>query len=257
MITRAVAQLNMGHMGVSTEAEFVQDLRKNSTGAQLQLLTMQMADFLFADPKNFTYPALGSGEEAVCQPFISTQLRAMLSRTKYVLASGVFKFIDRWKKCKDELILYTTELVDAHSRSSFGSRKPDIAGFDGTLRGPQAITLFGDVKGCAAASDSPFPDAQIGHVLDMGRVLLSQHQLWRTYIYVFLTDGVRFVFFKITRDSAALAAFRYDMSAVYIKERGWQVRALQCPVFVEMLDVVFQVVWYVVLCYDARRSCNT
>lgn len=222
-IARRVAVLNMDHIGVSTEAEFVQRLRK-SNSRQLNLLHMCKTDYLFADPTSFTYPAVGSGEEAVCQPFVTDCISAIQNgKVKYLPNStGV------WKKSKDQ-ILYTTELVDAHSNASFGTRKPDIAGYAGRSRGPLAITMIGDVKGCGATTTVNFPDAQIGHILDMGRVLLAKHQLWRSFIYVFLTDGVRFVFFKIVRE---MSDFRYDMSVVYCAADGWQVRTARIPLIV-------------------------
>jgi hypothetical protein len=101
----------------------------------------------------------------------------------------------------------------AYSRKSLGNRKPDVVSYASSdTKGSQEIVLLGDVKGRELGG---FSDAEIGHVLDIGTVLMRDHQVGRRELYVFLTDGYRFQFFSISRDEIVKGRWSILQSPVY------------------------------------------
>jgi hypothetical protein len=108
--------------------------------------------------------------------------------------------------------------------------------------------MVGDVKGGAIDRKS-FPEAAIGHILDMGRDLLKEVQFMRNSLICFLTDGNRFQFFKCERRGGGL--FEFFESGVYVGVPGWQVlstRLLQC---VPSCSVLIDILWFT---HDSLRK---
>jgi serine/threonine protein kinase len=74
------------------------------------------------------------------------------------------------------------------------------------------------VKGASSKGD--FPDAEIGHILDLAKVLLRSYQVFRRVLYCFLTDGERFQFFRVER---RIDGFFFQQSSVFSNTMGWQI----------------------------------
>jgi hypothetical protein len=120
---------------------------------------------------------------------------------------------------KQQVVSLTSTYVHgSHKKASFLTRKPDLPFFDGTRHGGVAVVWFGDCKGSGTGE---FSDADIGHVLDMGRVLMMQVQVARSMMVVFLTDGNRFQYFRILRQSSGLY---YHFSTIFTGIEAWQVK---------------------------------
>jgi hypothetical protein len=116
--------------------------------------------------------------------------------------------------------LQSTQTIESsHDKASFSRRKPDVVVYNGNLKGAYAITMLGDVRGCRSAND--FPDAEVGHILEMSKVLFEEHQFSRTFLYSFLTNGSRFQFFKCFRNSTG--RINFQESLVFSGLDGWQV----------------------------------
>ena len=110
-------------------------------------------------PKVF-FPELGNTESQCCQEYVSEMIKTLALNKKHI----------RSKKggyCKRSTARQTppNDLVDAHLNPSFNYRRPDIVMYKANQRGACSITLLGDVKG--RSSDGEFPNAEVGHVLDM------------------------------------------------------------------------------------------
>jgi len=106
-------------------------------------------------------------------------------------------FSDRLKVCqytKD----FASEMVDMHDRVAFGSRKPDIVHFKkGCVGSSLLITAVGDVKG--RRSSLSFSSDEKGVAVDFALNLLT-HQLRRTEIWSYVTDGHDITFFHVTAE---------------------------------------------------------
>jgi hypothetical protein len=106
--------------------------------------------------------------------------------------------------------------------ASLVEASPDIVCYNGVQRGGCSITILGDVKGCAPRNKG-FPEAEVGHILDMATDLMTKQQFTRAFLYCFLTDGYRFQHFRCSRIQQQGDRVRYEQSAVYGGEHGWQV----------------------------------
>ena len=110
--------------------------------------------------------------------------------------------------------------IGAHERPSFGTRKPDNVHRCGQNEtGAHSIVMLGDNK---RRADGSFTDEEVGHVLDLGSQLLWDHQKRRRKLYCYLTDGYRFQFFQISRNTSSLVMEMME-SNVYTGVLGWQV----------------------------------
>lgn len=94
-----------------------------------------------------------------------------------------------------------------------------MVAYGGANRGAFAITLIGDCKGVTSLN-MDFNDAEIGHILDMSKELLGKFQVFRHVMISFLTDGQRFQFFRVKKESGE---FNFSQSTVYTDTFGWQV----------------------------------
>jgi hypothetical protein len=107
---------------------------------------------------------------------------------------------------------------DAYKQVSFGSRKPDIVNYQKDKTGSLAITSFGDFKKRGTGN---FSNDEVGHVLDMARVFMEDVMIHRKFVVVFLSDGVRWQFFRVERGSSGVLKY---MEAAVISNAmdGWQ-----------------------------------
>jgi hypothetical protein len=206
---------------MSTAAQWVRNLRErgdlgNSQAFQRFLEERAVSWWPTANVRKF--PAVSAMETVTCQPFVTARIAELNGR---VHEKKIFRIpgTSTYKKNAFSVILHS-QPVDSHETSSFSNRKPDIPCYNGDRRGGCAITILGDVKGCAARNKD-FSEAEVGHILDMGSELLNKEQFSRSALICFLTDGYRFQFFKCERTRGS--DLTYIQSVVYGGQRGWQV----------------------------------
>lgn len=84
--------------------------------------------------------------------------------------------------------------------------------------GPLSITFPTELKG-ALPRHRGFPDDQAGQILDMATQLMEYEQRNRGFMFAGLTDGYRWMFFKIIR---VATGYRYQQSTVYQGLVGWR-----------------------------------
>jgi hypothetical protein len=204
--------------GVSTEAEWAQDLKNQGR------LRYEQSFQAFLETSKYSYwptnqlpkfPSLKSGESDVCQPFVDGIIDLInLDKGYKIKSDGHFY-------AKSSSLQSQQTITSAHDKVSYSTRRPDVVIYNGNLRGACAISIIGDVKGCRSTTD--FPDAEVGHILDMSKVLFDEHQFSRTLLYSFLTDGFRFQFFRCSKVNDS---FQFESSSVFIGAAGWQVLLL-------------------------------
>lgn len=169
------------------------------------------------------FPPVGASESTTCQPFVTARINEIVAcagqvhRKKHFRIPGTSPYVQA-----TEHVDFRSILVDGHAVVSYSGRMPDIVCYNGVRRGGCSITLLGDVKGCGARNRD-FPEAEVGHILDMATDLMTKEQFTRTVLFCFLTDGYRFQYFRCTRSQHG-DEIRYEQSAVYGGELGWQVR---------------------------------
>jgi hypothetical protein len=213
------------HKGITTASQWVASLR---TEGLLAANSQSLDTFLESVRVHWwpasnvsPFPEVGAMESSSCQPYVTARIneihRGQVHRKKALRFPGTPAYLDR----SDPAELRSIP-VDGHSIVSYGGRSPDVPCYYGTRRGACSITLLGDVKGCGARSKD-FPEAEVGHILDMGTDLMTKQQFTRATLFCFLTDGYRFQFFRCVRTQQG-DQIMYEQSAVYGGEHGWQVR---------------------------------
>lgn len=224
-------QLSREHKGISTASEWVTSLR---TEGSLATSSVSLNSFLEGCAVNWwptadvaAFPTYGTLESAICQPFVTARINEIVACAgqvhpkKQFLIPGTSPYAEA-----TEHVDFRSIPVDGHSVVSYSGRKPDIVCYNGVRRGACAITLLGDVKGCGAMNRD-FPEAEVGHILDMATDLLSKEQFARPFLFCFLTDGCKFQYFRCTRSQHG-DRIRYEQSALFSGEYGWQVRYENC-----------------------------
>ena len=211
--------------GVTTEAEWVAALRNDGKLKYLQSFDNFLAEkgAGWINTTDFNFPGIGTGEipredpNSGVQGYVTEKLYQILNATH---------FHARKKKDPNKFVKEGTKLTlriqpdpEAFSRPSFGHRKPDVVAYGSSNRGAFAIALIGDCKGVVSLVKD-FQEPEIGHILDMSKELLTKFQVFRHVMFSFLTDGHRFQFFKVKRESDG---FHFSQSTVYTNTLGWQV----------------------------------
>ena len=211
------------HQGVTTASEWVGLIRSDQT---LQPADKSFKDFLdsvkidgWIRSGEAEFPPASSLEagEGGTQDFVT--------RIFELFEDGNLKIHAESKKSRGEYVktsvthtLLCYPVLGAHSSPSFGTRKPDNVHRSGqNVIGVHTIVLLGDNK---RSAEGKFTDEEIGHVLDMSRQLLMEHQKKRILLYCYLTDGYRFQYFKIDRIHDD---FSFQESDVKTGVLGWQV----------------------------------
>eukprot|EP01035_Chromulina_nebulosa_P027675 gene27675-36429_t len=204
LLLRQMKALKISHekKGISTAAEWVTSLRAegslavNSVGLNTFLEGLAVTSWPTAGVAAF--PPDDATETATCLPFVTARINEATKRVDF-----------------------RSVPVNGHDVISFSGRSPDIPCYNGERRGGCSITLLGDVKGCGSRTND-FPEAEVGHILDMGTDLMNKEQFTRKFLFCFLTDGYRFQFFRCVRSQHG-DVFSYEQSAVYGGEHGWQI----------------------------------
>ena len=82
-----------------------------------------------------------------------------------------------------------------NNNASIGIHQPDYIERSDLASGEQGIVFVREIKGMLLGANREVSDEQVGQILDCLQELLNR-QGWRKWIYGFLTDGVRFEFFR-------------------------------------------------------------
>lgn len=219
-------KVNHSHKGISTAAKWVASLRDAGTltrqAVNLDAFLRDQAVKWWPTANVAAFPSAGAMESATCQPYVSARINDIVSCRGRVHKRRSLLGLSRYLTHATEEVRFRSIPVDGHSIVSFSGRSPDVPCYNGDLRGACSITLLGDVKGCGPRNKD-FPDAEVGHILDMATDLLTKEQFTRTLLYCFLTDGYRFQFFCCRRIQRR-ETFTYEQSPVYGGEVAWQVR---------------------------------
>lgn len=256
MVTQTVRLLQLGaaRPGLSTNAQWVRDLKEsNRLHPDQHLNHFLRSNKLSVWPTATvpSFPQVGAGEALRCQPFVTARLEelhaCLLNRTMYKYKRGLANLMRRQKTD----VVFTSTASDSHTVVSFENHKPDVVCFAGDEVGPSSIAFLGDVKDCTSATNG-FTDEEVGHVLDMATVLMIKHQFHRSTLLCFLTDGLRFQFFRLVRPLRS-SEILYESSAVFVREHGWQVRDHASTI----VPLAMHRVEYVYMCVvDLLRSAD-
>lgn len=209
--------------GVTTEANWVKSLRENgayTSPPSLEAFLEQYKVSWWLKATVDAFPAVGSMESTICQPFITDRINEILNCKGKVHPKSNKQGAPSTSFVKTTVnVTFRSVPVDGHGQVSYSGRRPDIVCYHGNKRGACAITLLGDVKGCQNV-DRYFPDDEIGHILDMATDLMEKEQFTRAFLYCFLTDGRKFQFFKCIR--AGHHDYTFEQSPIYHGVDGWQ-----------------------------------
>jgi hypothetical protein len=156
------------------------------------------------------------------QPFfidIMTKFSALCTGDKTVYTAGLDGKYDVATK-----LGVVTCIPDAsmHNIPTVGSRKPDVNIYHGTLdiKGTLRIVSCWELK--SQVTRNSFSPDEIGQVIDTNMELMRQ-QPFRKFTLAVLSDGVRFVFFKIIRLNPHQDDFKVLQSSVHLNMEGWAV----------------------------------
>ena len=118
-----------------------------------------------------------------------------------------------------EVIKLVQRRHDCESRnnSSVGNHKPDYVQRSAEIAGEHGIICLGEIKGMLGV-DQEFSDQAVGQILDFLQELLIM-QGWRQWVFGFLTDGVRFEFFRCMRCSDNRVS--YSRSGLFSNGPAW------------------------------------
>jgi hypothetical protein len=92
---------------------------------------------------------------------------------------------------------------DVRNTSTIGSHKPDYLMRTQHSSGEHSIVVVGEIKGMAYSANVEFPEAQVGQIMEFLNELMLIQQ-WRHFGFGFLTDGIRFQFFKASRNNSLI-----------------------------------------------------
>ena len=106
---------------------------------------------------------------------------------------------------------------EGRNKASAGPHKPDYVLRAGDCSGEQSIVVVGEIKGIEYR-DRNFCDEDVGQTLDFIQEVLIR-QGWRQFAYGFLTDGVRFEFFRGDR---GVDHIMFTRSGLFSEGPGWE-----------------------------------
>ena len=131
---------------MSTYAEWTDSLRKkglivHATNPFKQFLEDHAVNW-WPTPAVVQFPAVGSMERDVCQPFVKARLEELTACNGNVHKKKALRlpfapaYLDKTVK-----VNVVTQVVDRCSFYSFSFRKPDVVGYAGESRGANAIVF--------------------------------------------------------------------------------------------------------------------
>jgi hypothetical protein len=179
------------------------------------------------DPTSL-FPGPNVGEKSTVQPFFVDVLE------KFATICAGNKIVYRKGKTGDKAGKYRVRMklgnifcipdASVHNAPTVGSRKPDVnvyyqtVGIKGTLR----IISSWELKARSGVGNPAFSPEEVGQLIDTNFELFRQ-QPFRTFSLAVLSDGVRFVFFKIMKIKDD---FKVLQSSMYFGMDGWSVRII-------------------------------
>lgn len=228
-------------VGTMTEAELTQQMRNNGTlstdvtlDEELRKLSSSGNFWIESvDDSQPVFPPLNSNERDVVQPFFQEVMKKFVqiatcetkSRRKVFQVATAGKNRGKMMKAVDLIPSTVSCLPDAsvHNTPTVGSRKPDINVYFSTLavKSTYRIVSSWELKPrCATMGRSDFSDDEVGQVIDTNMELLRQ-QPYREFTLSVLSDGYRFVFFKIYHRGHE--QFEVHQSSTFLGMDGWSV----------------------------------
>ena len=220
--------------GEITETRLVYNLRNENKlvedprfDAELESI-IKDGDFWVESCDNPTtsFPPANVGEKSTVQPFFVDVMNKFVNCAKTGAAETVYKPDAAGKYIVPVQLPAVSCLPNAtvHEMPTVGSRKPDINVYHDTAetKGILRIISSWELTPRAVESNHAFSADEIGQLIATNMELLRQ-QPFRTFTIAVLSDGVRFVFFKITRLSHHFEDFHILQSSTYLNMRGWAV----------------------------------
>ena len=209
--------------GTVTRSQFYQRVNKGKLDSR-SLPRLHGDHLYWVENQAPTWPEPGDKENGKTQPWVRNVLGKLCSIERPFGGKDTYEVrLHRLKVDKTtleeecEIFRFHVRLQTAPSGSPiYSSRKPDHPGFCSDSTDPLSIGLVGDCKGY---SGTEFSDDEKGHALDFGQSLLIYADTVRPFVFVFLTNGTQFQFFRITR--VRRSVFQYEESAVYLEYDGW------------------------------------
>lgn len=222
--------------GSITEAQLVQNMIEEGTlvtdtafDAELRAIQAQ-GDFWVdaVDDPCTLFPPAKSGEKSTVQPFfieVMDKFAVICAREeKAVYRKGADDKYNVKHTIGDVLCIPDATV---HETPTVGSRKPDVNVYyeDKLIKGVLRIIFSWELKSRAVENNHKFSNEEIGQVIDTGMELLRQ-QPFRQFTLAVLTDGVRFVFFKISRVRHQVEEFKVIQSNTFLNMQGWAVSTM-------------------------------
>lgn len=109
-----------------------------------------------------------------------------------------------------------------HNKPTVGSRKPDVNIYYQTVDKKSILRIVSCWELKSQSGMNSFSPDEIGHVIDTNMELMRQ-QLFRKFTLAVLSDGVRFMFFKIIRLNSQQDDYKVLQSSIYLNMQGWAV----------------------------------
>jgi len=170
------------------------------------------------------FPPARSSEKSSVQPFfnnVMTKFTKLCSGKKLVFRAGPDGKYNVATKLGN-----VTCMPDAsvHETSTIGSRRPDVNIYYQTAetKGVLRIVSSWELRPRGAENDHCFGSDEIGQLIETNLELMRQQPFRMTTLAV-LSDGVRFVFFKIIRSIRHRDEFKVIQSNTFLNMRGWAV----------------------------------
>lgn len=230
-VAKAIKLTASTRPGTRTNAQFYQDLKSEnkieSSGDQFPFPSSSSVwNDAWYDVVEPTYPSEDSNESGNngTQAFFDGQMAAInlvISQNKGKLPVRKVHQRDESKflnKPASFQPVTSIPQVFAHNTPAFNRRKFDGYTTQCGRAGPLSIMFPTELKG-ALPHHRAFPDDQAGQILDMVTQLMEYEQRNRTFMFAGLTDGYRWMFFKIIRFGTA---YQYQQSTVYQGLSGWR-----------------------------------
>eukprot|EP00597_Dinobryon_sp_UTEXLB2267_P018106 CAMPEP_0201114344 /NCGR_PEP_ID=MMETSP0812-20130820/78350_1 /ASSEMBLY_ACC=CAM_ASM_000668 /TAXON_ID=98059 /ORGANISM="Dinobryon sp., Strain UTEXLB2267" /LENGTH=499 /DNA_ID=CAMNT_0047377975 /DNA_START=426 /DNA_END=1926 /DNA_ORIENTATION=- len=178
------------------------------------------------------FPPAGGNEKNFVQPFfqkVMSKFTKLCSGNKKKLCTGnkiVFRAGPDGKYNVATKLGNVTCMPDAsvHDAPTVGSRKPDVNIYYKSIetKGVLRIVSSWELKPRGQPNNHSFSPDEIGQLIDTNMELLRQ-QPFRTYTLAVLSDGVRFVFFKIIRPISHRDEYKVLQSSTYLNMSGWEI----------------------------------
>ena len=240
--------------GTRTKAEFYSSIQfVTDTKQWTDLFKSVDYDIWFCGSRDgFNFPDVNvkemdvwtAGPEHNLTPGTQTFVNKCLQQIMDLNGHNYFKVHTNNKRRNKQANLHYDVNLEAFKSPTIGTRKSDVVFYDTGKTGELSIVFLGDVKQ-RQHGDNDFRDDEKGHILDLMTHLLTEIQIHRKYLFGFLTDGLRFQFFKAFRAETS-APINYSMSQVYDGGfDGWQVTFES---FYQYIACITCVVFYRILC---------